>query len=152
MPLCRRSVATVSPQCRHSSATNACALGATLAGLPPGALYRVRATYRYTREDSDELSFDVGEVIRVVEYDDPDEQVVSTSLMNISLFFKRRYDIILLLLSFHLGSEEYVFFFHSYLSHVISWFKCRIKTCISCWFRTLNVKLHLIMQLCYKTI
>lgn len=47
---------------------------ATLAGLPAGALYRVRATYRYTREDSDELSFDVGDVIRVVEYDDPDEQ------------------------------------------------------------------------------
>lgn len=47
---------------------------ATLAGLPPGTLYRVRATYRYTREDSDELSFDVGELIRVVEYDDPDEQ------------------------------------------------------------------------------
>ncbi|KAF9411722.1 hypothetical protein HW555_009551 [Spodoptera exigua] len=49
-------------------------IGATLAGLPAGTLYRVRATYRYTREDSDELSFDVGEVIRVVEYDDPDEQ------------------------------------------------------------------------------
>ncbi|XP_041970314.1 myc box-dependent-interacting protein 1 isoform X4 [Aricia agestis] len=47
---------------------------ATLAGLPAGTLYRVRATYRYTREDSDELSFDVGDVIRVVEYDDPDEQ------------------------------------------------------------------------------
>ncbi|CAH0725397.1 unnamed protein product, partial [Brenthis ino] len=49
-------------------------VGATLGGLPAGALYRVRATYRYTREDSDELSFDVGDVIRVVEYDDPDEQ------------------------------------------------------------------------------
>lgn len=49
-------------------------IGATLSGLPAGTLYRVRATYRYTREDSDELSFDVGEVIRVVEYDDPDEQ------------------------------------------------------------------------------
>ncbi|KAH9630010.1 hypothetical protein HF086_001480, partial [Spodoptera exigua] len=36
-------------------------IGATLAGLPAGTLYRVRATYRYTREDSDELSFDVGE-------------------------------------------------------------------------------------------
>lgn len=49
--------------------------GATLSGLPAGALYRVRATYRYTREDTDELSFDVGDVIRVVEYDDPEEQV-----------------------------------------------------------------------------
>ncbi|XP_050679685.1 myc box-dependent-interacting protein 1 isoform X2 [Leptidea sinapis] len=49
-------------------------VGATLAGLPAGTLYRVRATYRYTREDSDELSFEVGDVIRVVEYDDPEEQ------------------------------------------------------------------------------
>ncbi|XP_064071343.1 myc box-dependent-interacting protein 1 isoform X1 [Vanessa tameamea] len=49
-------------------------VGATLSGLPAGTLYRVRATYRYTREDSDELSFEVGDVIRVVEYDDPDEQ------------------------------------------------------------------------------
>ncbi|XP_053603756.1 myc box-dependent-interacting protein 1 isoform X5 [Plodia interpunctella] len=49
-------------------------VGATLSGLPAGTLYRVRATYRYTREDSDELSFDVGDVIRVVEYDDPEEQ------------------------------------------------------------------------------
>ncbi|CAK1546316.1 unnamed protein product [Leptosia nina] len=49
-------------------------VGATLAGLPAGTLYRVRATYRYTREDSDELSFEVGDIIRVVEYDDPDEQ------------------------------------------------------------------------------
>ncbi|XP_063619513.1 myc box-dependent-interacting protein 1 isoform X1 [Cydia splendana] len=49
-------------------------VGATLAGLPAGVLYRVRATYRYTREDSDELSFDVGDTIRVVEYDDPEEQ------------------------------------------------------------------------------
>ncbi|XP_023940663.1 myc box-dependent-interacting protein 1 isoform X3 [Bicyclus anynana] len=49
-------------------------VGATLAGLPAGTLYRVRATYRYTREDCDELSFEVGDVIRVVEYDDPDEQ------------------------------------------------------------------------------
>ncbi|XP_045765552.1 myc box-dependent-interacting protein 1 isoform X3 [Maniola jurtina] len=47
---------------------------ATLAGLPAGTLYRVRATYRYTREDCDELSFEVGDIIRVVEYDDPDEQ------------------------------------------------------------------------------
>ncbi|XP_047510458.1 myc box-dependent-interacting protein 1 isoform X2 [Pieris napi] len=49
-------------------------VGATLAGLPAGTLYRVRATYRYTREDSDELSFEVGDTIRVVEYDDPEEQ------------------------------------------------------------------------------
>ncbi|XP_011312846.1 myc box-dependent-interacting protein 1 isoform X2 [Fopius arisanus] len=49
-------------------------LGATTENLPPGVLYRVKATYKYNREDADELSFDVGEIIRVVEYDDPEEQ------------------------------------------------------------------------------
>jgi amphiphysin len=50
-------------------------IGATTDNLPPGVLYRVKATYKYSREDVDELSFDVGEIIRVVEYDDPEEQV-----------------------------------------------------------------------------
>ncbi|XP_014612914.1 amphiphysin isoform X1 [Polistes fuscatus] len=48
--------------------------GATTDNLPPGVLYRVKATYKYSREDVDELSFDVGEIIRVVEYNDPEEQ------------------------------------------------------------------------------
>lgn len=51
-------------------------LGATTDNLPAGVLYRVVATYKYNREDSDELSFDVGETIRVVEYEDPEEQVI----------------------------------------------------------------------------
>ncbi|XP_075971917.1 amphiphysin isoform X3 [Anticarsia gemmatalis] len=67
---------------KHASPTDT-VQRATLAGLPAGTLYRVRATYRYTREDSDELSFDVGEVIRVVEYDDPDEQQEEGWLMGI---------------------------------------------------------------------
>lgn len=50
-------------------------VGATTTDLPPGVLYRVKATYKYVREDADELSFDVGEVINVVEYDDPEDQV-----------------------------------------------------------------------------
>lgn len=49
-------------------------VGATTDNLPPGVLYRVKATYKYNREDVDELSFDVGEIVRVVEYDDPEEQ------------------------------------------------------------------------------
>ncbi|XP_001606930.2 myc box-dependent-interacting protein 1 isoform X2 [Nasonia vitripennis] len=49
-------------------------VGATTDNLPPGVLYRVKATYKYNREDVDELSFEVGEIIRVVEYDDPEEQ------------------------------------------------------------------------------
>ena len=49
--------------------------GATTDNLPAGVLYKVKATYKYTQEDTDELSFDVGEIIRVVDYDDPEEQV-----------------------------------------------------------------------------
>ncbi|XP_044005349.1 amphiphysin isoform X8 [Aphidius gifuensis] len=57
--------------------------GATTDNLPPGVLYRVKATYKYNREDVDELSFDVGEIIRVVEYDDPEEQQEEGWLMGI---------------------------------------------------------------------
>lgn len=52
-------------------------IGATSTDLPPGVLYRVKATYKYVKEDVDELSFDVGETIQVIEYDDPEDQVMS---------------------------------------------------------------------------
>lgn len=55
-------------------------VGATTDNLPPGVLYRVKATYKYTREDVDELSFEVGDTIRVVEYEDPEEQVRRSSV------------------------------------------------------------------------
>ncbi|KAL1440369.1 hypothetical protein MTO96_001193 [Rhipicephalus appendiculatus] len=45
-------------------------IGATTTDLPAG----VRATYKYTAEDVDELNFESGEIIRVIEYDDPEEQ------------------------------------------------------------------------------
>merc|ERR1712227_887887 len=48
--------------------------GASTDNLPPGVLYKVRATYKYQAEDMDELAFEVGEIIQVVEYDDPEEQ------------------------------------------------------------------------------
>ena len=35
----------------------------------------MKAAYKYQAEDVDELSFEVGEVVHVVEYDDPEEQV-----------------------------------------------------------------------------
>lgn len=41
---------------------------------PPVYLHKVRATYKYLAEDEDELSFEAGEVIQVIEYDDPQEQ------------------------------------------------------------------------------
>jgi len=47
---------------------------ATTENLPPGVLYQVKAAYKYQAEDMDELQFEVGEVIDVVEYDDPEEQ------------------------------------------------------------------------------
>lgn len=42
-------------------------------------LYKVKATYKYTKEDGDELSFDVGDIIEVIEYDDPEDQVKQSS-------------------------------------------------------------------------
>jgi len=49
-------------------------IGATTDNLPPGVLYRVRATYKYQAEDEDELSLEVGDVVQVIEYEDPEEQ------------------------------------------------------------------------------
>ncbi|XP_066586171.1 amphiphysin isoform X3 [Prorops nasuta] len=63
----------ISTDVEYENGTNF-SVGATTDNLPPGVLYRVKATYKYSREDVDELSFDVGETIRVVEYDDPEEQ------------------------------------------------------------------------------
>merc|ERR1712106_157774 len=37
--------------------------GATTDNLPPGVLYKVKATYKYQAEDMDELQFEVGEII-----------------------------------------------------------------------------------------
>ncbi len=38
-------------------------------------IFQVKASYKYQAEDVDELAFDVGEIVNVVEYDDPEEQV-----------------------------------------------------------------------------
>jgi amphiphysin len=51
--------------------------------LPPGVLYKVKASYKYQAEDVDELNFEVGELIDVVTYDDPDEQASGVSFTNI---------------------------------------------------------------------
>jgi len=48
--------------------------GATTDNLPPGVLYQVKAAYKYQAEDMDELQFEVGEVMDVIEYEDPEEQ------------------------------------------------------------------------------
>lgn len=40
----------------------------------PGVLYKVRAAYKYVAEDDDELSFEKGEIISVIEFDEPEEQ------------------------------------------------------------------------------
>lgn len=46
----------------------------TIVQKAPVYLHRVRSTYEYLAEDEDELSFEAGETIQVVEYDDPAEQ------------------------------------------------------------------------------
>ena len=38
-------------------------------------MFQVKAAYKYQAEDVDELNFEVGEMIQVVEYEDPEEQV-----------------------------------------------------------------------------
>ena len=35
----------------------------------------MKASYKYQAEDVDELNFEVGEIVHVVAYEDPDEQV-----------------------------------------------------------------------------
>uniref|UniRef100_A0A6B2E4Y1 Putative amphiphysin n=1 Tax=Phlebotomus kandelakii TaxID=1109342 RepID=A0A6B2E4Y1_9DIPT len=59
---------------KDEAAAASSAADQTATDLPPGTLYRVKATYRYIKEDQDELSFEVGDIIRVVEYDDPEDQ------------------------------------------------------------------------------
>ena len=39
-------------------------------------MYRVKASYKYQAEDVDELNFEVGEIIDVVEYEDAEDQVI----------------------------------------------------------------------------
>ncbi|XP_014673873.1 PREDICTED: amphiphysin-like isoform X2 [Priapulus caudatus] len=47
----------------------------TDADAPPGGyLYKVHATHTYTGEDEDELTFEAGETVYVVDHDDPEEQ------------------------------------------------------------------------------
>ncbi|XP_033253245.1 amphiphysin-like isoform X8 [Drosophila miranda] len=53
---------------------------ANTADLPAGVLYRVKATYGYVKEDVDELSFEIGDTIRVIEYDDPEDQFFLANL------------------------------------------------------------------------
>ena len=55
--------------------------GASTDNLPPGVLYKVKATYKYQAEDMDELAFEVGEIIDVIEYEDPEEQVRQWSMV-----------------------------------------------------------------------
>lgn len=44
------------------------------ANKTPVYLHKVCASYKYLAEDADELSFDAGEIIQVIEYGDPSEQ------------------------------------------------------------------------------
>ena len=37
---------------------------------------KVRATHKYVAEDDDELSFEKGEVLHVIPFDEPEEQVL----------------------------------------------------------------------------
>ena len=41
--------------------------------------WQVQATHKYVGEDLDELTFEPGEIITVVPFDDPEEQVKKTT-------------------------------------------------------------------------
>jgi len=75
----RRSMSRALPL-EHSSppvinnSMNSPPKGASTDNMPPGVLYKVKAAYKYQAEDVDELSFEVGEVVQVIEYEDPEEQ------------------------------------------------------------------------------
>lgn len=43
--------------------------------------FQVQATHTYVGEDVDELSFEPGEIITVVPYENPDEQVEEKSFL-----------------------------------------------------------------------
>ncbi|XP_037552581.1 myc box-dependent-interacting protein 1b isoform X1 [Nematolebias whitei] len=42
--------------------------------LPPGFLYKVKAVHEYTATDNDELELNIGDVVLVLAFDNPDEQ------------------------------------------------------------------------------
>ncbi|XP_023345559.1 myc box-dependent-interacting protein 1 isoform X5 [Eurytemora carolleeae] len=71
------------PVIQNSSSMNSPPKGATTDNLPPGVLYKVKAAYKYQAEDVDELNFEVGEIIQVVEYEDPEEQQEEGWLMGV---------------------------------------------------------------------
>jgi len=68
------SIQVAAPHSPSSLNSPASDKGATTDNLPPGVLYRVRATYKYTAEDDDELALEVGDIVQVIEYEDPEEQ------------------------------------------------------------------------------
>ena len=45
----------------------------------------MKATYKYQAEDMDELAFEVGEIIDVIEYEDPEEQVRQQDILTRSI-------------------------------------------------------------------
>lgn len=44
---------------------------------------QVRAAYKYVAEDDDELSFEKGEIISVIEFEDPEEQVSFSYMLSL---------------------------------------------------------------------
>jgi len=47
---------------------------------------QVKASHTYTADDADELSFEAGEIISVIPFDDPDEQVRNLWLLTCSIY------------------------------------------------------------------
>jgi len=74
-----RNSATIEEQTNQVSVSSTGVVDSVVPSAPsankaPVLLHKVRATYNYMAVDEDELSFDAGEIIQVIEYDDPQEQ------------------------------------------------------------------------------
>lgn len=80
MPLYPQSDLTITKnrdvnQIEHKNVFNTDSSAPTpIATKEPEPLYKVRATYKYLAESEDELTFEAGDIIQVIKYDDPSEQ------------------------------------------------------------------------------
>ena len=66
----------------------------------------MRATHNYTRRDSDELTFEKGETIDVLPFDDPDDQVMSGGQKCVSLEVPRAFQPLVVTQSHKIGKCE----------------------------------------------
>uniref|UniRef100_A0A3P8UE31 Myc box-dependent-interacting protein 1 n=1 Tax=Cynoglossus semilaevis TaxID=244447 RepID=A0A3P8UE31_CYNSE len=68
------SVFDTNPDCSTAATQQSAVTNGSGSDLPPGFLYKVKATHDYAATDGDELELKIGDVVLVVAFDNPDEQ------------------------------------------------------------------------------